>query len=230
MISYPEARLLLVEDDRELAEQILDELRREGYVTSHVGTGSEALAKALNEEFDLLLVDRMIPETDGLCVIRTLRDHDVSAPALVISALGDVDERVRGLRSGADDYLIKPFSFAELGARVEALLRRPQLSRSALSRIGPFRLNLLERSIWLDDELLELTEREYQILEYFLRRPRQVVTRDMLLEQVWKLKFFPQTNVVDVHIHKLRRKIDGSRETSYIRNLRGQGFMFDDQA
>jgi two-component system, OmpR family, response regulator len=230
MVSYPQPRLLLIEDDRELSEQILEMLRREGYAASHVATGSEALTKALNAKFDLLLVDRMIPETDGLSVIRTLRDNDIFTPALVISALGEVDERVRGLRSGADDYLIKPFSFIEMGARIEALLRRPHVSRSTLVSAGPFRLDLFERTISLDDKLLELTEREYQILEYFLRRPGQIVTRDMLIEQVWRLKFSPQTNVVDVHIHKLRRKIDGARENSFIRNVRGQGFMFHDQA
>lgn len=226
-MEQPKRRILVIEDDQELSEAIVDELNRRGYGVDSATDGVQGAAMARRQEFDLLIVDRMLPETDGLSIIPALQRDKIFAPALIISALDDVDERVKGLEAGADDYLTKPFSFAELGARVEALLRRPNQSQRTSLQVGALSLDLLARRAWLHGEGVDLTAREFQLLEYFIRRPSQLITRDMLLKQVWKLHFSPQTNVVDVHISKLRRKIDVKREGSFIKNIRGAGFMFD---
>jgi two-component system, OmpR family, response regulator len=226
-MEQPKRRILVIEDDQELSEAIVDELTRRGYFVEHASDGTQGVAKAQRQDFDLLIVDRMLPETDGLSIIPALQRENIFAPALILSALVDVDERVKGLEAGADDYLTKPFSFAELGARVEALLRRPSQPQPTFLQVGALSLDLLSRRALLNGEGVELTAREFQLLEYFVRRPGQLITRDMLLKQVWKLHFSPQTNVVDVHISKLRRKIDVNREGSYIRNIRGAGFMLN---
>ena len=219
--------ILLIEDDQEIAEVVNADLRGRGYEVCHAATGSEGLASIRLEPFDLFILDRMLPEIDGLSILEVLRKECGSTPVLIISALGDVDERVRGLEAGADDYLTKPFSLAEMGARVEALLRRPLKERATTLKAGPLSLDLLERVARLDGEVIELSQREFQLLEYFVSRPGQIITRDMLIEKVWKYRFSPQTNVVDVHVSKLRRKIDGKRITSFIQNIRGCGFMFN---
>jgi len=226
-MEQPKRHILVIEDDHELSEAIVGEMIRRGYGVDHASDGAQGLAKARQQEFDLLIVDRLLPEVDGLSIIPALQREKKFTPALIISALDDVDERVRGLEAGADDYLTKPFSFAELGARVEALLRRPNQSQRTFLQVGGLYLDLLARRARLNDEGVDLTVREFQLLEYFVRRPGQLITRDMLLKHVWKLHFSPQTNVVDVHISKLRRKIDVNRDVSFIKNIRGVGFLFD---
>ena len=223
----PEQEILVIEDDQEIAEAIIDELRGRSYNVSHAATGSQGLASMRRASFDLLIVDRMLPEIDGLSIIEILRKENQSVPVLIISALDHVSERVHGLEKGADDYLAKPFSFNEMRARVEALLRRPTQARTTTLRAGPLMLDLLQRAVTLNGEKIELSSREFQLLEYFVARPGQLITRDMLIENVWKYRFSPQTNVVDVHISKLRRKIDGNRITSFIQNIRGCGFVFN---
>ncbi|MFY9658525.1 MAG: response regulator transcription factor [Methylocystis sp.] len=223
----PKRRILVIEDDEELSEAIVEELNRRGYDVSYAPDAPRGLFKARNSEFHLLIVDRMLAEVDGISIIQSLQRDQILVPILIISALDDVDERVKGLKAGADDYLTKPFSFAEMGARVEALLRRPSQPQPILLQVGRISLDLLKRTVFLDGEGVDLTAREFQLLEYFIRRPGQLITRDMLTEQVWRLRFSPQTNVVDVHISKLRRKIDKQNEPSFIRNVRGIGFVFD---
>jgi two-component system OmpR family response regulator len=220
-------RILLIEDDQELSDEICYELNGRGCIISHALTGSAGFEKVRLKSFDLLIVDRMLPEIDGLSIIDHLRRDDSTVPILVISALAEVDERVRGLEAGADDYLPKPFSLVEMGARVEALLRRPLQARTTMLQAGPISLDLIERVARIDGQTVELLPREFQLLEYFMCRPNQIVTRDMLIDKVWKYKFSPQTNVVDVHIGKLRRKIDGKRQNTFIQSIRGYGFMFD---
>lgn len=224
---YGKTNILVIEDDSELAEAIGQELMRRGYEVSYAFDASQGLFKAQTGEYHLLILDRMLAEADGISIIQGLQRDQVLVPALIISALDDVEERVKGLNAGADDYLTKPFSFAEMGARVEALLRRPSSSQQLLLQAGSLSIDLLKRKAFRDGEDVDLTPREFELLEYFIRRPSQLITRDMLLQQVWKLRFSPQTNVVDVHISKLRRKIDSQRESSYIRNVRGAGFIFD---
>ncbi len=218
-------RILLIEDDLELAEEIISYLQGGGYDLRHAATGSQGAAKLRSEPFDLLIVDRMLPEIDGLSIIELMRKENRPMPVLIISALGDADERARGLAAGADDYLTKPFSFIEMNARLEALLR-PSRARAAVLEAGAISLDLGERVARLDGEVIELSPREFQLLEYFISRPGQIVTRDMLLESVWKYRFSPQTNIVDIHVGKLSGKISGTRGAARIQNVRDYGFMF----
>jgi two-component system OmpR family response regulator len=219
-------RVLLVEDDVELAEDVRGELVDRGYEVQLATTGPEGARRATSNAFDLLVIDRMLPELDGLSLVAQLRETDLATPVLIISALADVDERIRGLRAGGDDYLTKPFALGELCARVEALLRRPLQTRAMALRVGPLTLDLIDRVARRGDRVIELLPREFRLLEYLMRRPGQLVTRAMLLEGVWHYRFIPETNLVDVHIGKLRRKIDDEREPSLIQAVRGQGFMF----
>lgn len=218
--------VLLVEDDLEFAENIGAELVDRGYEVRLAVTGLDAARQARTRSFDLLIVDRLLPEMDGLSLIAQLRQTDVSTPVLIISALGDVDERVRGLKVGGDDYLTKPFALSELSARVQALLRRPMRGRATILKVGPITLDLIDRVARRGDQIIELLPREFRLLEYFMRRPGQLVTRAMLLEEVWNYRFIPETNLIDVHLGKLRRKIDSDREPTLIQAVRGQGFMF----
>ncbi|QGM47411.1 response regulator transcription factor [Methylocystis heyeri] len=220
-------KILVVEDDPEIAETVTQELRQRGYLVSHAETGAKAMAEIERDTFDLVILDRMLPEIDGLAIVESMRKENASTPILIVSALGEVEDRVDGLKGGADDYLVKPFSLAEMDARVEALLRRPLLARAMVLRGGALSLDLVKRQATLDGKSVELSAREFQLLEYFMARPGQLVTRDMLIQKVWKYRFSPQTNVVDVHISKLRRKIDRDRSKSYIQNIRGCGFMFN---
>jgi len=219
--------ILLIEDDPELCSAIMRELRRRGYGVAYARSGSKGMEMAMETHFDVLILDRMLPEVDGLTIIRALRSAKIRAPVLIISALDDVNERVLGLESGADDYLIKPFSFAEMGARTEALLRRPALTSQTSLHVGPLALDLLERVAVLGGNKIELSKREFQILQYFMERPGQLITKNMLLQQVWHYKFIPQTNVVDVHISKLRQKLEAHHGAALIRNIRGQGYVLD---
>jgi two-component system OmpR family response regulator len=219
------ARILLIEDDDATRSEITSDLSRRGYSVSIAATGNAGLAAARDGDFDLLIVDRMMPELDGLSLISALRREQIRTPVLVLSALGAVDDRVSGLAAGGDDYLTKPFALIELAARIEALLRRPTDSRATVLRVGPLVLDLIDRKARRGDREIELLPREFKLLEYLMRRANQVATRDMLLQDVWNYRFLPQTNLVDVHIGKLRRKIDTPGETSLIRGVRGAGFM-----
>ena len=218
------ARILLIEDDKETASEIRAELGDRGYVVDWAADGIEGLDKARSDEAEIVLVDRLLPGMDGLTIVEALRSDGIRTPVLVLSALGAVDDRVRGLRAGGDDYLTKPFATVELVARIEALLRRPAESRDTLLRVGPLELDLMERTAKRGDRIIDLLPREFRLLEYMMRRKDQVLTRTMLLEEVWKYKFVPQTNLVDVHMGRLRHKVDERNEPPMIHNVRGVGF------
>jgi two-component system OmpR family response regulator len=218
-------RLLLIEDDKVTADEIRAELGEHGFEVDWAANGIEGLDKARSGAADAMIVDRLLPGMDGLTIIEALRHEGMRTPVLVLSALGAVDDRVRGLRAGGDDYLTKPFATVELVARVEALLRRPADSRDTVLRVGPLELDLIERTAKRGDRAIELLPREFRLLEYMMRRKEQMLTRAMLLEEVWNYKFVPQTNLVDVHMGRLRRKVDASHEPPMIHNVRGMGFI-----
>jgi two-component system OmpR family response regulator len=218
-------KLLLIEDDQETASEITAEFVDLGFDVAWAASGIEGLDKARSGKPDVLIVDRMLPGMDGLTIVEALRKEAVRAPVLVLSALGAVDDRVRGLRAGGDDYLTKPFELVELIARVEALLRRPNDTRDTKLRVGPLELDLIERTARRGEREIELLPREFRLLEYMMQRKDQVLTRAMLLEEVWNYKFVPQTNLVDVHMGRLRRKIDEPQEPPMIHNVRGVGFV-----
>jgi len=219
------ASILFVEDDDTLAREVVEELSARGFSVSHVSTGQAGLEAAISESYDLMVLDRMLPLLDGLSVIEKLRSQNIRSPVLVLSALSAVDDRVTGLKAGGDDYLTKPFAMDELVARIEALLRRPNDTRATMLRVGPLDMDLIDRTVMREGREIELLPREFRLLEYLMRRPNQVLTRTMLLEDVWNYRFIPQTNLVDVHIGKLRRKVDGPGETPLIHSIRGSGFM-----
>ncbi|PMP98352.1 Response regulator MprA [Komagataeibacter saccharivorans] len=218
-------RILLIEDDSKIAQEVVEELESRGFHVQHEESGAAGLSMGLNAHFDVMVVDRMLPELDGLTLIETLRERKVHVPVLVLSALSAVDDRVSGLKAGGDDYLTKPFAMEELAARLEALLRRPDNSRQTMLRAGPLEMDLIERTVTRAGVPIDLLPREFRLLEYLMRRPNQVLTRNMLLEDVWNYRFIPQTNLVDVHIGKLRRKIDESGKPALIQSIRGAGFM-----
>jgi two-component system OmpR family response regulator len=218
-------KLLLIEDDHETADEIIAELVDRGFEVEWAATGINGLDKARSVNPDAMIVDRMLPGMDGLTIIEALRQEEVRTPVLVLSALGGVDDRVRGLRAGGDDYLTKPFELIELIARIEALLRRPIENRDTKLRVGQLELDLIERTARRGERSIELLPREFRLLEYMMRRKDQMLTRAMLLEEVWKYKFVPQTNLVDVHMGRLRRKVDEPNEPPMIHNVRGLGFI-----
>jgi two-component system OmpR family response regulator len=218
-------KVLLIEDDGETAEEITAELAERGFEVEWSANGREGLDRARSLRPDAMIVDRLLPGMDGLTVIETLRKEQVRTPVLVLSALGAVDDRVRGLRMGGDDYLTKPFAVVELIARIEALLRRPMESRETLLQVGQLQLDLIERSAKRGDRVIDLLPREFRLLEYMMRRSDQLLTRAMLLEEVWNYKFVPATNLVDVHMGRLRHKVDGPGESPMIQNVRGAGFI-----
>jgi two-component system, OmpR family, response regulator len=218
-------KVLLIEDDGETAEEITAELADRGFEVEWSADGIEGLDKARSLRPDAMIVDRLLPGMDGLTVIEALRKDQVRTPVLVLSALGAVDDRVRGLRMGGDDYLTKPFAIVELVARIEALLRRPAESRETTLRVGSLELDLIERTAKRDDRVIDLLPREFRLLEYMMQRSDQLLTRAMLLEEVWNYKFVPTTNLVDVHMGRLRHKVDGPGETPMIHNVRGAGFI-----
>jgi len=217
--------VLFVEDDDRLSAEVAEELTVRGFAVRLERTGVAGLEAALHDPFDVIVIDRMLPELDGLSVIESLRTQNIFTPVLVLSALSAVDDRVNGLKAGGDDYLTKPFAMEELAARLEALLRRPNDTRATMLRVGPIEMDLIERTVSREGREIELLPREFRLLEYLMRRPNQVLTRTMLLEDVWNYRFIPQTNLVDVHIGKLRRKIDAPDEMPLIQSIRGAGFM-----
>jgi two-component system OmpR family response regulator len=218
-------KILLIEDDGETAEEIAAELADRGFEVEWSADGHAGLATARSSRPDAMIVDRMLPGMDGLSIIETLRREELRTPVLVLSALGAVDDRVRGLRAGGDDYLTKPFAILELVARIEALLRRPAQSRETTLRVGTLEIDLIERTARRGGREIDLLPREFRLLEYMMQRCDQLLTRAMLLEEVWNYKFVPATNLVDVHMGRLRHKVDGPNEAPMIHNVRGAGFI-----
>ena len=201
--------ILLIEDDINAASYVIKGLKESGHVVDHASDGEEGEQLALTLKFDVIVVDRMLPKLDGLSLINKIRKEDTDTPILILSALGEVDEKVLGLKAGADDYLAKPFSFSELLARIEVLHRRtsPEVKETSI-KVGSLSMNLLTRQVYRQGVEIDLQPREFRLLEFLMKRSNQVVTRTMLLEGVWEYHFDPQTNVIDVHISRLRSKID----------------------
>jgi two-component system OmpR family response regulator len=218
-------RILIIEDDDNTASYLLKGLTESGHTVDRSADGKDGLFMALEDDYDLMIVDRMLPVLDGLSLIRSLRAANRKMPALILSALGEVDDRVEGLQAGGDDYLVKPFAFAELLARIEALTRRSDAqSPETMLRVGDLEVNLLSRTVRRAGQPIELQPREFRLLEYLMRHADQVVTRTMLLENVWDYHFDPQTNVIDVHISRLRTKIDKGFERPLLHTVRGAGY------
>ncbi len=220
-------RILLVEDDDEVAGFVAKGLRESGHVVTHAATGRDGLFLAVSEAFDVIVLDRLLPGgVDGLSLLQTFRSQGGKAPVLILSALAQVDERVKGLRAGGDDYIPKPFAFAELLARVEALGRRSRGDGPATSlQAGDLQMDLLSRTVRRGGQKIDLQPREFRLLEFLIRHAGQVVTRTMLLEGVWDYHFDPQTNVIDVHVSRLRQKIDKPFDTPLIQTVRNAGYM-----
>ena len=217
--------ILVIEDDAETARYIIKGLTEAGHTADHAGDGKEGLLMAMASDFDVLIVDRMLPELDGLGLITTLRAAKNTTPVLILSALGEVDDRVQGLRAGSDDYLVKPFAFTELLARCEALARRNDGEAAVTElKVGDLEMDLLTRQVKRAGQLLDLQPREFRLLEYLMRHAGQVVTRTMLLENVWDYHFDPQTNVIDVHISRLRGKLDKQFDQPLLHTIRGAGY------
>ena len=221
-----DVRVLVVEDDVEAAAYIVKGLRESGHVVDHAADGDDGLNLAMSGQFDVLVIDRMLPKQDGLSVVSSLRDEGRTTPVLFLSALGDVEDRVSGLRAGGDDYLTKPFAFAELLARIEVLVRRasPGEAQQTKMQVGGLEMDLLSRKVMRDGQDIDLQPREFRLLEYLMKHAGQVVTRTMLLENVWEYHFDPQTNVIDVHVSRLRAKIDKNFETPLLHTVRGAGY------
>jgi len=219
-------RVLIIEDDRDAAQWLVKGLAESGHLADLALDGEEGLALAREGLHDVLIVDRMLPKLDGLSVLRTLRAEGLTTPALILSALGDVDERVKGLRAGGDDYLAKPYAFAELLARIEGLGRRKpaELAQTRLKACD-LEIDLLTRTVTRAGQNIPLQPREFKLLEYLMRNAGNIVTRTMLLENVWDYHFDPQTNVIDVHVSRLRSKIDKGFEEPILQTVRGAGYM-----
>ena len=220
-------RILVVEDDKDVAGFVMKGLREAGHLVEHADNGRDGLFMAVGEPFDAIILDRMLPGgVDGLRVLETLRSQDNRTPVLFLSAMAGVDDRVRGLKAGGDDYLTKPFSFAELLARVEALARRTRNAGPETRLVvGDLEMDLLSRAVRRASQKIDLQPREFRLLEYLMRHANQVVTRTMLLEGVWDYHFDPQTNVIDVHVSRLRQKIDKPFDTPMIHTVRSAGYM-----
>jgi two-component system OmpR family response regulator len=217
--------VLVVEDDRDTREFIRNGLAQAGHSVDVAGDGREGLLLASTAEFDAIVLDRMLPHVDGLTVLRTLRASGNRVPVLLLSALGEVDQRVAGLRAGADDYLVKPFAFSELEARIEVLLRRVTPDGPVtMFRVADLEMDLMTRTVKRGATIIDLQPREFRLLEYLMRHAGQVVTRTMLLEHVWDYHFDPQTNVIDVHISRLRAKIDRDFAAPLLHTVRGAGY------
>jgi two-component system OmpR family response regulator len=219
-------RLLVVEDDAQVAAYLVKGLKEQGHTVDHAADGKNGLFLATSEDYDAMIVDRMLPELDGLAIVKSVRAAGKTTPMLILSALGDVDARVEGLRAGGDDYLTKPFAFSELLARLDALLRRAQQTAAVETtlRVADLELDQLTRSVKRAGQPIALQPREYRLLEYLMQNAGRVVTRTMLLEQLWDYNFDPQTNVIDVHISRLRGKIDKEFDPPLLQTVRGAGY------
>jgi two-component system, OmpR family, response regulator len=218
-------RVLVIEDDPEMAEQLVDTLATNGYQVDLAIGGNDGLSRGRSVDYAVMTIDRMLPGIDGILVIRRLREDGIVTPALIISALGEIDDRVRGLRDGGDDYLVKPFAFAELLARVEALARRSAtVVKETVLRVGDLELDLVSRTVRRNGREIEMLPREFRVLEYLVRNHDQVVPRAMLLQHVWDLHFDPTTNIIDVYVGRVRRKVDSQQAYPLIHTVRGVGF------
>lgn len=219
-------KVLVVEDDLEVAAFIVKGLHEAGHVADHAATGPDGLFHAVSEEYDAMIVDRMLPGVPGLTIVETVRSAGKTTPVIILSALGDVDERIRGLRAGGDDYLTKPFALGELMARLDAMFRRasPTIASTTL-RVADLALDRLARTVIRGERRIDLQPQEFRLLEYLMRHAGQVVTRTMLLENVWDYHFDPQTSVIDVHISKLRQKIEKGFAAPLIHTVRGSGYV-----
>ena len=221
-------RILIVEDDLEAAAVMVRGLTESGHVCASAADGVEGLDQARAGEFDVMIVDRMMPKMDGVTLVETLRREGDQTPVLFLSALGEINDRVDGLKAGGDDYLVKPYAFAELIARVEALARRRETgSVQTLLRVGDLEMDLIGRTVHRQGQEIDLQPREFQLLEFMMRHAGQAVTRTMLLEKVWEYHFDPQTNVIDVHISRLRSKIDKGFDRPMLQTVRGAGYRLD---
>jgi two-component system, OmpR family, response regulator len=220
--------ILLAEDDIKTALSVQEGLALHGVTSSHAGDGALAFDLCRKESFDVLIVDRMMPKMDGLSLITALRESGIQTPVLILSALGEVDDRVLGLRAGADDYLVKPFALDELIARLEVLVRRNQGGDQSALVCGPLHLDMLKRQARRDNEILDLMPREFAMLSYLVENAGQVVTRTMLLEHIFQLQFDPQTNIIDVHMSRLRAKVDKGFPIALIKTVRGIGYKIDE--
>jgi two-component system OmpR family response regulator len=219
-------RVLTIEDDETTAQEIIAELSSHGFEVDWVSNGRDGLNKAMTDQYDAVTLDRMLPELDGLAIVKTLRSVGVNTPVLMISALSDVDERVRGLRAGGDDYMTKPFASEEMSARLEVLLRRHRgTARETMLRFDTLEIDVLTRSVRRGTRELRLSPAEYKLLEFMLRNSGQILTRTMIFEEVWGYHFDPGTNLIDVHIARLRRKVDGPGNTPLIQTVRGTGYL-----
>ncbi|MFS2011961.1 winged helix-turn-helix domain-containing protein [Azospirillum sp. CT11-132] len=222
-------KILIIEDDPETAGYLQTGLREQGHSVECVGNGRDGLLLAAGQPFDALVVDRMLPGLDGLSVLKTLRGAGVKTPVLLLTALGGIGDRVEGLEAGGDDYLVKPFAFAELLARLNALVRRPPLNDvPTVLRVADLEMDLLKRSVTRGGESIDLQPREFQLLEYLMRNAGRVTTRTMLLEHVWDFHFDPKTNIVETHISRLRAKVDRGRSRELICTVRGAGYTLND--
>ncbi len=219
-------RILVVEDDLDAQRYLVQGLKEAGHVVDDAADGDMGLSLALSRPYDVAIIDRMLPKLDGLHVVENMREHGNAVPVLFLSALSDIDDRVKGLKAGGDDYLTKPYAFAELLARIDALMRRhsPSTVKTRLS-VGDLELDLLTRTAQRGGQSIDLQPREFRLLEYLMRHAGQVVTRTMLLESVWEYHFDPQTNVIDVHVSRLRAKIDKGFDVPLLHTVRGAGYM-----
>ena len=225
-------RILIIEDDPDSAAYLVKAFREAGHLADHAADGLEGYAMARDGTYDVLIVDRMLPKLDGLSLIGGLREQKIDTPVLILSALGQVDDRVKGLRAGGDDYLAKPYAFSELLARVEVLQRRKGGSSGDVTvlRVGGLELDRLSHKLTREGKEIQIQPREFRLLEYLMKHAGQVVTRTMLLENVWDYHFDPQTNVIDVHMSRLRSKIDKGYDTPLLHTIRGSGYMIRDGA
>ena len=220
-------RVLIIEDDQEAASYIAKALRESGHAADLAHDGESGLSMARDEGYDVLIVDRMLPRLDGLSIIRTLRDEGRDVPVLILSALGEVDDRVKGLKSGGDDYLTKPFAFSELLARVRVVLRRPQLQQSQIIEIEDLKIDLLKQKVQRAGKQISLTQKEFVLLSLLAQRTGYALSRTMIAEQVWDMNFDSDTNVVDVAIRRLRSKIDDPFSIKLIHTVRGVGYVLE---
>lgn len=224
-------KLLLIEDDQQVQDFVVKGMQESGHTIDATGDGKDGLFLATTEQYDVIILDRMLPSLDGITILKTLRGADNAVPVLLLSALGEVDDRVAGLRAGSDDYLVKPFAFAELLARVESLNKRGNnitSDKQTTLSVGDLHMDLLARKVTRAGEDIDLQTREFALLEYLLKHKGELVTRTMMLEAVWNYHFDPQTNVIDVHISRLRKKI-GDTDSTLIKTNRGAGYIIDDK-
>jgi two-component system OmpR family response regulator len=218
-------RILVIEDDHETAEQLVEALASSGYTVDLARDITSGLGRARSDQYTVIAIDRLLPDGDGIEIIRELRHESIQTPVVIVSALGEIDDKVRGLRAGGDDYLVKPFAFAELLARIEALSRRSDtVVKETTLHVGDLELDLLARAAIRGDRKIDLLPREFRLLEYLVRNEGQIVTRAMLLQHVWDLHFDPMTNIIDVYVGRVRRKVDAAKDYPLLHTIRGVGF------